>query len=216
MTETVTGPNDQGMSEGDSSGGAAAPQQLPGSSSAAGPLNAIDLATMFGTLDSSIPDAASWSISYGAARRLRAFLRHLEDLVHVPGQWRCAKCRFVLQRTTIDMARGQIGVSESDRNRPEPCPNGCGPLWRVSERDAGNEAIDRYIKENEALSKLLGGIAYCHIHDAVQQLVKASIPGTEPMCKRCRRCVPASGKVFTLMGNVVECPSADCPTRRTS
>lgn len=31
----------------------------------------------------------------------------------------------------------------SANNSPQECPNGCGPMWRLTERQAGNEAIDR-------------------------------------------------------------------------
>lgn len=28
-------------------------------------------------------------------------------------------------------------------NEPQPCPNGCGPLWRITEREAGNDLCNR-------------------------------------------------------------------------
>ena len=88
---------------------------------------------------------------------LKANLADLERQVYVPGQWRCAKCKFTLQRQTIDVAGGGGGVSERDRNEPERCPNGCGPLWRVSERTVANElcdSIERLFEEKKAAESL--------------------------------------------------------------
>ena len=89
--------------------------------------------------------AADRQTILGLVRELteaEARVAELEKLVYVPGQWRCAKCKFSLQRMTINPTAGKIGVSERDKNEPEKCPNGCGPLWRTTERQAASEAID--------------------------------------------------------------------------
>lgn len=179
MTDTVTGENHQRRSDGDSNTGAAAP------------MNAAELATMFCTVGPDVPNSSVWSTSYAGARRILATISHLERLVYVPGQWRCAKCKFGLYRRTIDMAAGRIGISEDDRNRPELCPNGCGPLWRVSEREVGNELCDR-------------------IADLQKRV---SLPGTTPVCTRCRESALFPGRRNLASGDVVDCPEIACPTR---
>lgn len=60
-----------------------------------------------------------------------------EDLVYVPGLWRCAKCKFELVQATLNAVDGTV----SARDTPgEKCPNCQSPLWRVTERDARQEA----------------------------------------------------------------------------
>lgn len=59
-----------------------------------------------------------------------------ETMAYVPGRWRCAKCALVLTSTNLYVADGSM----SPDNEPRPCPNSCGPMWRVSERDERREA----------------------------------------------------------------------------
>lgn len=66
-------------------------------------------------------------------------IARLEALVYVPGVWNCAKCKFTLVSTTLNATSGHFKAN----TEPQKCPNGCGPLWRKTERDAGNELIDR-------------------------------------------------------------------------
>lgn len=66
-------------------------------------------------------------------------IARLETLVYVPGVRRCAKCSFRLVSTNLHVPSGGMSAN----NDPQDCPNGCGPLWRLTERDAGNELIDR-------------------------------------------------------------------------
>jgi len=47
----------------------------------------------------------------------------------VPGNVRCAKCKFILTRTNLYMRDGITGPGD---NKTEPCPNGCGPLWPMT------------------------------------------------------------------------------------
>lgn len=64
----------------------------------------------------------------------------LAALVYVPGLWRCAKCEFKLMQSTLYAQSGTVGPRDDPG---EKCPNCNSPLWRVSERDAGNETVDR-------------------------------------------------------------------------
>jgi rubrerythrin len=71
----------------------------------------------------------------------------LARLVYVPGQWRCAKCKFTLIQANLNANDGTVTA----RDQPgDKCPNCDSPLWRVTERDAGNEMIDRAVEAFEA------------------------------------------------------------------
>lgn len=67
-----------------------------------------------------------------------AAIRDLDKLAFVPGLWRCAKCSCQVISSNFHAGTGQISAN----NEPQTCPNNCGPMWRVSERDAGNRLID--------------------------------------------------------------------------
>jgi hypothetical protein len=70
---------------------------------------------------------------------LQAEVERLQRLVYVPGVTRCAKCGLKLVSSTLNAHSGAISAN----SEPQACPNGCGPMWRVTERDAGNELCDR-------------------------------------------------------------------------
>lgn len=97
---------------------------------------------MFERRAASLPQPTAGSI--GEDESLRKRIAELEALVYVPGQWRCPKCKFVLMQMKLRASDGAVGV----RDEPgEPCPNCQSPLWRVTERDAGNELADRLAEE---------------------------------------------------------------------
>lgn len=60
-------------------------------------------------------------------------------LVYVPGVLKCAKCGFRLIKTTLHV----LADSYSADSSPDYCPNDGAPMWRVTERDAGNELCGR-------------------------------------------------------------------------
>lgn len=70
---------------------------------------------------------------------MQAEIRRLEALVYVPGVHRCPKCDLRTVSTTLHVAVGALSAN----NEPQLCANGCGPMWKVTERDAGNEMADR-------------------------------------------------------------------------
>jgi hypothetical protein len=83
-----------------------------------------------------------------AIRRLRREVDRLTALVYVPGLWRCAKCEFQLVQANLNAGDGTV----TSRNEPgDRCPNCNVPLWRVSEREAGNEMVRRW--ENVATER---------------------------------------------------------------
>lgn len=80
-------------------------------------------------------------------------VERLAALVYVPGVTRCAKCGLRLVSSTLHAGTGAVTANTS----PQDCLNGCGPMWRVTERDAGNDLCDRLDASQEQV-KLLSGI----------------------------------------------------------
>ena len=84
-----------------------------------------------------------------------ARIAELESKVLLPGVMRCAKCDFRLLRTTLNL---RSGTATAGGSKTEPCPNGCGPLWPVTEREERKELqelVDRYHDRITALEKAL-------------------------------------------------------------
>lgn len=73
----------------------------------------------------------------------------LAKLVYVPGLTKCAKCGLNLISSTLNADDGSVRANTN----PQTCPNGCGPMWKVSERDASNEVCDRLDAANAALAE---------------------------------------------------------------
>ncbi|GAB4071680.1 hypothetical protein KHC28_00120 [Ancylobacter sonchi] len=72
--------------------------------------------------------------------RKDARIAELERQVYVPGLWRCARCNFSLLQANLNACDGSVTA----RDQPgDKCPNCDSPLWRVTERQAGNEMVDR-------------------------------------------------------------------------
>lgn len=90
-------------------------------------------------------------VALDEVERLRGEVERLTALVYVPGQWRCAKCKFVCQKMTLNANTGAVGVQADTKT--EPCPNGCGPLWPMTERESGNELADRCIEALDRATK---------------------------------------------------------------
>lgn len=74
---------------------------------------------------------------------LRAECERLREQVYVPGIWRCAKCELELMTSILAVSSGSIHAD----NSPQVCPNNCGPMWRVTERDQRKEAQALHEKE---------------------------------------------------------------------
>ena len=77
----------------------------------------------------------------------------LKAIIYVPGLWKCKKCGFELMQMKLRACDGAVGV----RDEPgEHCPNDGAPLWRVTEREAGNTLADR---AQEYLQRAIGAEA---------------------------------------------------------
>lgn len=86
--------------------------------------------------------------SYRAALLEIATLRRGQ---FVPGVMHCAKCKFQLTKKHLCMGSGTIRAGD---NKTEPCPNGCGPLWPVTWKQAdeeNQEIIGRLCDESREL-----------------------------------------------------------------
>lgn len=83
---------------------------------------------------SGLPDGADILLTAAAE------IDSLEKLVYVPGYWRCAKCKFTLIQASLNAHDGSVTARDTPGDK---CPNCASPLWRVTERDAGNEMVDR-------------------------------------------------------------------------
>lgn len=81
---------------------------------------------------------------------LEAEAARLTRLVYVPGVTKCAKCSLVLISTAIDANSGRFAAITD----PQQCPNGCGPMWRRTERDAGSELCDRLDAVHERIAEV--------------------------------------------------------------
>lgn len=72
--------------------------------------------------------------------RLSAELAEAKSQLYVPGRWRCPKCKFGLMQMKLRASDGAVGVRDDPG---EKCPNCDTPLWRVTEREAGDELAER-------------------------------------------------------------------------
>ena len=99
-------------------------------------------------LNSGTEDQRHLVTLYEALTAERERVKALEMMVYVPGRFRCAKCDFFLTSTNLHVANGTMSAN----NAPHACPNGCGPMWRVSERDERKEAQRSYIELHEKLT----------------------------------------------------------------
>lgn len=80
-------------------------------------------------------------------KKLEEVKAERDKFKYVPGVMRCAKCEFQCIKSVINMSTGSITAGNSD---PEKCPNGCGPLWRMSWEDFSRDhaqAAEKYVKE---------------------------------------------------------------------
>lgn len=74
----------------------------------------------------------------------------LEKQVHVPGKLACPKCKFELISMSLNAHSGTVTAD----NKSDVCPNGCGPLWKVSERDERvlwNDLADKQFQELKSI-----------------------------------------------------------------
>jgi len=96
-------------------------------------------------------------------------LKRLRGLVYVPGAWRCDKCRFVLMKATLNAYDGSVSPLNDDGG---VCPNCSTALRRFTEREAGNDMVDRC----EALQTELAAL-----RDADHWRPIATLPDDESM-----------------------------------
>ena len=81
-----------------------------------------------------LDEAYASAMGQGMSAQRRA--EKAEADCYVPGVWRCAKCQLRTVTTILNTGDGNMHAD----SRPQDCANGCGPMWRISERDERKEA----------------------------------------------------------------------------
>lgn len=94
----------------------------------------------------------------------RTLRTEAERLIYVPGQWRCAKCKYVGVHAVFCAETGAVGIRANAKT--EICPNGCGPLWPVTERQAGNELCDRLDIAADKINELKSQLAQAQARES--------------------------------------------------
>jgi hypothetical protein len=83
----------------------------------------------------------------------------VDEVQHVPGQYRCAICGLSLTENVISMSRGQIGARVNAP--PQVCANGCGMMDRVTWKqwsESQAKGADRMLAWKETLDVGLQGL----------------------------------------------------------
>lgn len=82
----------------------------------------------------------------------RGYIFAEQKLKYVPGHLECKKCGCLLISKTMYMKSGTIGMN----NKPETCPNGCGPMWKVTWQDHSKKLAEQAEKMFEKIRILEG------------------------------------------------------------
>src|SRR5271154_7571556 len=77
----------------------------------------------------------------------------LYRLAYMPGQFRCPKCDFQWSIQTINVARGEIGTTEEDRQTPD-CPNDGTRMVCVTYKEQLEAYSDRLKEELDNVDRL--------------------------------------------------------------
>lgn len=105
-----------------------------------------DVAEVYAHIDDQKKRFQSVNLSFSQVDALQAEVSCLEGLVYVPGLWRCAKCNFQLVQSNLNANTGAVTARDTPGDK---CPNCNSPLWRVTERQAGNDMVDRCCEQME-------------------------------------------------------------------
>jgi len=104
----------------------------------------------------------------------------------VPGQMRCAKCKFGLTRVNLNV---NVGTATAGDTKTEPCPNGCGPLWPITWEqwardgwDAAEQQALRAVDAEAALKELQSRLGPAATALPTGQAVPAGVALTDPEC----------------------------------
>lgn len=73
--------------------------------------------------------------------------QHATGEVYVPGQWRCPKCKFVLNQFNLNANDGSVTTRDEVGDK---CPNCDKPLWRVTWKEDAMEMAERLATEFQA------------------------------------------------------------------
>ncbi|BCH33157.1 hypothetical protein MesoLjLc_50870 [Mesorhizobium sp. L-8-10] len=95
--------------------------------------------------------------------------------LHVPGVWRCPKCKFRLVQMGFNAADGTVFNSDKPG---EKCPNCSSPLWRVSWEDEAKEILDI------AEAAILRERQLRDLVDELKRIVDAADAGPQRHCRK--------------------------------
>ncbi len=122
----------------------------------------------------------------------------LERCKYVPGQLRCKKCGCSVVSRILSMKSGTVGID----SKPKDCPNGCGPMWKISWPDHFKDyakGMDKILDKERAKSKKLdeevqiardrlGPAGWKMLLDQSKNLQLANCPIHDTFAKKCRTC----------------------------
>lgn len=94
-------------------------------------------------------------------------IEQLDQIVYIPGVFRCAKCELRLVSSTLNAGDGSVRANKE----PQQCPNNCGPMWRITEREAGNKLADDL---DTACDKLIAAEARVRVLEGALEQVLAA------------------------------------------
>ena len=97
-------------------------------------------------------------------------IARLEELVYCPGMWRCPKCKFSMVCKSLNVGDGTVTANTD----PQRCLNGCGPLWRVTERENRIEMQDGYEAAVSEIASLKALIAQAEARGPAWQPIETA------------------------------------------
>jgi hypothetical protein len=142
-----------------------------------------------------------------AERRAR---EEAECFKYVPGEWRCAKCKLSLIASNMNLS-GSISAN----NAPQQCPNNCGPMWRVTERELRIEAqqlFDREFERAEAAERNLDDEKqnWIRLHEELEAEFARRLADSGPIDCQCEACKPHSHASDCAVHNMPAYPNGPC------
>ncbi len=85
-------------------------------------------------------------------KRIEEMREELERAKYVPGQLRCKKCGCSVVSRNLYMKSGTVGPD----SKPKYCPNGCGPMWKITWPDHCKDyakGMDKILDQERSKSK---------------------------------------------------------------
>lgn len=94
----------------------------------------------------------------------------MDDKLYIPGEHECAKCKLTLLSSNLYVGDGSIGPNKE----PQQCPNGCGPMWRVTWESRARESMKLYSQALEQFEALRHPSPVAQGEDVVEAVMEGS------------------------------------------